>query len=66
MSGPASFEVLPAPDGYRWQLITAAGRPVVYSRETYPTDFAAAEAAKVARNRFDAHARQVDGGGILR
>lgn len=49
MSIPAPFEVFQHHDGWRWHLIAACGRPLAYSTDAFPTDFAAAEAAKAAR-----------------
>lgn len=61
MSVPAPFEVIPAPGGFVWRLIAACGRTLVYAQEIYPSDFAAADAAKAARADLHARARLIDG-----
>lgn len=61
MSAPAPFEVVPVAGGFSWRLIAACGRPLVYPQETYPSDFAAADAAKAARDDLHARARLIDG-----
>lgn len=58
----APFEVRLIEGGFTWRIIGASGRPLVYPDQTYSTDAAAALAAKDARARFDAIARDVDGG----
>lgn len=62
MTVPAPFEVVPVPGGFSWRLIAACGRALVYPAETYPSDFAAADAAKAARAEMYARAQLVDGG----
>lgn len=57
---PAPFEVVPTGDGFTWRLIGSCGRPLVYRAETYPTDFAAAQAARDARAEHHVRALQVD------
>lgn len=61
---PAPFEVLPSEDGFTWRLIAPCGRALVYSQETYPSDFAAADAAKAARAEHQARAVLVDEVGL--
>lgn len=58
---PFPFEVIPAePDGFTWRIIGACGRALFYSLERFPSDFAAAEAAKSARARVGQIAQSVD------
>lgn len=59
---PAPFEVIPSGEGFTWRLIGSCGRPLVYVKDTYPNDFTAAAAARVARGRFLERAALVDGG----
>lgn len=54
------FEVIPSGNRWTWRLICAAGRVLVYTRETFETDFAAAAAAKAYRSGFWAMADRVD------
>lgn len=61
MSVPAPFEVIPVPGGYSWRLIAGCGRTLAYTAESYATDFAAADAAKVARAAMHERAVAVDG-----
>lgn len=61
MSVPAPFEVIPSPAGFTWRLIAACGRTLVYTEDSYPTDLAAASAAKAARAVMHARAAMVDG-----
>lgn len=61
MSAPAPFEVIPVNGRYTWRLIAPCGRPLVYPQETYPSDFAAADAAKAARADLHARASLIDG-----
>ncbi|TCM21501.1 hypothetical protein EDF56_101165 [Novosphingobium sp. PhB165] len=65
MSVPAPFEVVPVDGGFSWRLIGSCGRALVYPQETYPSDFAAADAAKVARADLHARALLIDGGAHL-
>lgn len=60
---PAPFEVIPTDQGYSWQLIGGCGRTLVYSAAVYPSDHAAAEAARAARTRFATIAKEVDANG---
>ncbi|WP_374412717.1 hypothetical protein [Novosphingobium colocasiae] len=60
MSVPAPFEVIPVDGGYTWRLISSCGRPLVYPQETYPNDFAAADAAKAARADLHARSSMID------
>ena len=60
MSIPAPFEVIPAEGGFTWSIIGPCGRVLVYTQETYPTDFAAAEAAKQSRALFSEIAASID------
>lgn len=57
---PFPFEVIPTSQGFTWRIIGACGRPLVYTDEQYPSDFAAAEAAKSARAEMAEHAKMVD------
>ena len=56
----APFEVERGPDGWRWRLIGPCGRTLAYDSEVYPTDLAAAEAAKAARTAMAERAEKVD------
>lgn len=58
---PAPFEVIPSGTGFTWRLIGACGRALVYSQDSYPSDFDAAQAAKDARAGFLGRALSVDG-----
>lgn len=59
---PFPFEVVPAePDGFTWRIIGACGRPLLYSLERFPSDFAAASAAKAVRAHVGEVAQRVDG-----
>lgn len=60
MSIPAPFEVHRHHDGWRWHLIAPCGRPLAYSTVPFPTDFAAAEAARAARADMALRAALVD------
>lgn len=57
---PFPFEVIPAGDSFTWRIIGADGRPLVYTDKQYPSDFAAADAAKIARETFAQRAKMVD------
>lgn len=54
------FEVIPAGNRWTWRMICAAGRVLVYTAESWATDFEAADAAKAYRAAFWAVACQVD------
>lgn len=54
------IEVVAAGDGWTWVLLCARGRVLVYTDEIYPTDSAAADAAKAYRAAFWAVADSVD------
>lgn len=57
---PFPFEVVPVGERFTWRIISACGRPLVYTDETYASDFAAAAAAKEARAGMAARAERVD------
>lgn len=46
--------------GYKWQFITASGRVIAYSSETYLTELSAASAANDFRCRVAALGEDVD------
>lgn len=54
------IEVYPHGNGFRWQMISAEGRPLVTPAETFPCDRSAGEDAKAWRTRFWAISSQVD------
>lgn len=53
------FEVVPHGNGFAWRMIGACGRMLV-ERTGFPSDFAAADDAKVWRAGFWAHSCRVD------
>lgn len=62
MSIPAPFEVQRDEHGWHWCIIGPCGRPLVYTDDRFPDDFAAAEAAKEARASMADRAALVDAG----
>lgn len=60
-AAPAPFEVIPVPGGFSWRLIGPCGRTLAYTADSFPTDFAAADAAKAARAVMHERAVRVDG-----
>ena len=54
------FEVIPAGNRWTWQMICAAGRVLVYVRDSWESMGEAADAAKAYRAGFWAVADQVD------
>ncbi|MCW1985578.1 UNVERIFIED_ORG: hypothetical protein M2348_001310 [Sphingomonas sp. R1F5B] len=65
MSALAPFEVHKHHDGWRWHLIAACSRPLAYSTDAFPSDFAAAEAARAARADMALRAALVDADGEM-
>ena len=58
--GRAMISVLPIGNRWRWALISACGRELVWSRRTYVSDFAANRDAKRYRALFFACASVID------
>lgn len=54
------IEVVPAGNRWTWRLICALGRVLVYTTESWATDFEAADAAKAYRAGFWHRADSVD------
>lgn len=54
------FEVIPAGNRWTWRMICAAGRVLVYTADSWATDFEAADAARAWRKRFWDHAWAID------
>lgn len=54
------IEVFPVGNRWTWTLICAAGRVLVYTPESWPSDGEAAAAAKAYRATFWALADQID------
>lgn len=54
------IEVIPQGNGWAWRFISAGGRVLVYSAESFPCNLQAAKAAKEFRTRNWAHAATVD------
>lgn len=52
MSIPSPFEVVPHGPAFRWRIIAGCGRTLAYDGIDYPTDIAAAAAAKAARATY--------------
>jgi len=48
-----STRVTSSPDGFRWEIISDCGRPLVVSREVFSSDFAAIKEGR----KFAAQAR---------
>ncbi len=54
------IEVLLEATGWRWYFLSAAGRILLISRETFPCDMSAAINAKAYRKAFFAYADAID------
>ena len=54
------IEVIPAGNRWTWRMICAAGRTLVYTAESWPTDLEAFSAAKAYRTAFWAMACEID------
>ncbi len=54
------IEVIPCGNGFRWQMISAAGRVLAYAVVTFPCIVSAAEDAKRGRARCWAGAAAID------
>lgn len=54
------IEMIAAGNRWTWRMICAAGRTLVYTDESWPTDFEAFDAAKAYRTAFWAMASQID------
>lgn len=59
-AAPYPFEVVETDGGFTWRIIAGCGRTLVYTAERYPTDRAAADAEKVARQKMAEMATMVD------
>lgn len=54
------IEVIQIGNRYTWRMICSIGRTLVYSMETWETDFDANQAAKLYRNNFWNISKSID------
>lgn len=54
------IEVVPAGNRWTWQMIDFVGRVIVYTSDSFATDFEAFRAAKAYRTAFWAMASRID------